>query len=78
VLKPLDDLTRAEDLDGLARGLAFRLAESLGVLFRRDVAEMIKDLDQTGARQPCANTASASAPITFSCRRCSSPRRRNW
>lgn len=46
VLKPLDDLTRAEDLDGLARGLAFRLAESLGILFRRDVAEMIKDLDQ--------------------------------
>ncbi|MCY0092561.1 helicase-related protein [Hoeflea ulvae] len=46
VLKPLDDLTRAEDLDGLSRGLAFRLAESLGVLFRRDVSEMIKDLDQ--------------------------------
>ncbi|MBU4528568.1 MAG: helicase [Hoeflea sp.] len=46
VLKPLDDLTRAEDLDGLARGLAFRLAENLGILFRRDVAEMIKDLDQ--------------------------------
>ena len=47
VLKPLDDLSRAEDLDGLARGLAFRLAENLGVLFRRDVAEMIKDLDQS-------------------------------
>ncbi|MGJ8572420.1 MAG: helicase-related protein [Hoeflea sp.] len=47
VLKPLDDLTRAEDLDGLARGLAFRIAENLGVLFRRDVAEMIKDLDQS-------------------------------
>ena len=47
VLKPLDDLTRAEDLDGLARGLAFRLAENLGILFRRDVSEMIKDLDQS-------------------------------
>ena len=47
VLKPLDDLTRAEDLDGLARGLAFRLAENLGVLFRRDVSEVIKDLDQS-------------------------------
>jgi ATP-dependent RNA helicase SUPV3L1/SUV3 len=46
VLKPLDDLARAEDLDGLARGLAFRLAESLGVLFRRDVADTIKELDQ--------------------------------
>tara|TARA_R110002020_G_scaffold198830_3_gene400050 strand:+ start:5486 stop:8689 length:3204 start_codon:yes stop_codon:yes gene_type:complete len=47
ILKPLDDLTRAEDLDGLARGLAFRLAENLGILFRRDVSEMIKDLDQS-------------------------------
>jgi len=46
VLKPLDDLSRAEDLDGLARGLAFRLAENLGILFRRDVTEMIRDLDQ--------------------------------
>ncbi|MBW3096581.1 helicase-related protein [Pseudohoeflea coraliihabitans] len=47
VLKPLDDLARAEDLEGLARGLAFRLTESLGVLFRRDVSETIRDLDQT-------------------------------
>ncbi len=46
VLKPLDDLSRAEDLQGLARGLAFQLVENLGVLFRRDVAEDIKTLDQ--------------------------------
>ena len=46
VLKPLDDLAHADDLDGLAKGLAFRLVESLGVLFRRDVAEDVKALDQ--------------------------------
>ncbi len=46
VLKPLDDLTHAEDLEGLARGLAFRLTENLGILFRRDVSDVIKDLDQ--------------------------------
>ncbi|MCJ8519901.1 ATP-dependent RNA helicase SUPV3L1/SUV3 [Pseudorhizobium tarimense] len=47
-LKPLDDLSRAEDLQGLAKGLAFQLVENLGVLFRRDVAEDVKSLDQDG------------------------------
>ena len=46
VLKPLDDVSRAEDLQGLAKGLAFQLVESLGVLFRRDVADDVKSLDQ--------------------------------
>ena len=46
VLKPLDDLSRAEDLEGLAKGLAFQLVENLGVLFRRDVADDVKALDQ--------------------------------
>ena len=46
VLKPLDDLSRAEDLQGLAKGLAFQLVENLGVLFRRDVADDVKTLDQ--------------------------------
>ena len=31
-----------------------------------------------GARDACANTACASAPITFICRCCSSPRRARW
>ncbi|HEY0123956.1 MAG TPA: helicase-related protein [Rhizobium sp.] len=48
VLKPLDDLSRAEDLQGLAKGLAFQLVENLGVLFRRDVTEEVKSLDQDG------------------------------
>ena len=46
ILKPLDDLSRAEDLQGLAKGLAFQLVENLGVLFRRDVTEEVKSLDQ--------------------------------
>lgn len=46
VLKPLDDISRAEDLQGLAKGLAFQLVENLGILFRRDVAEEVKTLDQ--------------------------------
>ncbi len=46
VLKPLDELSRAEDIQGLARGLAFQLVENLGVLFRRDVANEVKSLDQ--------------------------------
>jgi ATP-dependent RNA helicase SUPV3L1/SUV3 len=48
VLKPLDDLTRAEDLQGIAKGLAYQIAENLGVLFRRDVADDVKSLDQEG------------------------------
>ncbi|HUH48813.1 MAG TPA: helicase-related protein [Mycoplana sp.] len=46
VLKPLDDLSRAEDLQGLAKGLAFQLVENVGVIFRRDVADDVKSLDQ--------------------------------
>ncbi|MCO6188067.1 helicase-related protein [Rhizobium sp. L1K21] len=46
VLKPLDDLSRDEELQGIAKGLAFQLVENLGVLFRRDVADEVKSLDQ--------------------------------
>ena len=46
ILKPLEDLATAEDLEGLAKGLAFRIVENLGVLFRREVAEDVKSLDQ--------------------------------
>ena len=46
LLKPLLDLRNAEQLDGLARGVAFRLAENLGLINRRDVADDIKALDQ--------------------------------
>lgn len=46
VLEPLVKLAAADDLDGLARGLAFQLTESLGVLVRDEVADEVKSLDQ--------------------------------
>ncbi|WP_022709925.1 helicase-related protein [Pseudochrobactrum sp. AO18b] len=46
VLKPLHDLTEADALTGMTRGLAFRLVESFGVIQRRDIAEEIRGLDQ--------------------------------
>ena len=45
-LKPLVELSAASDLQGLARGIAFRLKENLGVLKRESVAEEISTLDQ--------------------------------
>ena len=42
-------MSEASDLSGLARGLAFRLAETLGVLRRDAVSSEVKSLDQ-GAR----------------------------
>jgi len=46
-LEPLQALESADDLDGLARGIAFRLVESLGVLPRDEIADDVKSLDQT-------------------------------
>lgn len=46
VLKPLFDLKSAEQLSGIARGVAFRLVEHYGLLNRRDVAEDVRSLDQ--------------------------------
>jgi ATP-dependent RNA helicase SUPV3L1/SUV3 len=45
-LKPLIDLKSAEQLSGMARGVAFRLVENYGILNRRDVAEDVRALDQ--------------------------------
>ena len=45
-LEPLLTRQRAEDVDGLARGLAFQLVENLGVLVRDDVADDVRALDQ--------------------------------
>ncbi|MEC9368649.1 MAG: helicase-related protein [Pseudomonadota bacterium] len=50
-LKPLVELERAQDVTGLARGIAFRLAETLGVLRREAVAEEIRTLDQEARGQ---------------------------
>jgi ATP-dependent RNA helicase SUPV3L1/SUV3 len=46
LLAPLFALLAAEDITGIARGVAFQLAEALGVLERQKVAEDVKGLDQ--------------------------------
>jgi ATP-dependent RNA helicase SUPV3L1/SUV3 len=46
VLGPLFQLAAAEDITGIARGVAFQLVEALGVLERVKVAEDVKGLDQ--------------------------------
>ncbi|MEC7234641.1 MAG: helicase-related protein, partial [Pseudomonadota bacterium] len=45
-LKPLLDLQKATDLDGLARGVAFQLLENKGNLARADIADLLVRLDQ--------------------------------
>ncbi|MDR5651118.1 helicase-related protein [Ruixingdingia sedimenti] len=46
LFEPLLALGRDEALTGLARGFAFRMVESMGVLPREGVAEEVKSLDQ--------------------------------
>jgi len=46
LFEPLVAMQRDETLTGLARGFAFRMIESLGVLSREAVAGEVKDLDQ--------------------------------
>ena len=46
LLGPLFALASAEDITGIARGVAFQLTESLGVLERHRVGEEVKGLDQ--------------------------------
>jgi ATP-dependent RNA helicase SUPV3L1/SUV3 len=46
LLAPLFTLSAAEDVIGMARGVAFQLVEALGVLERQKVAEEVKGLDQ--------------------------------
>jgi ATP-dependent RNA helicase SUPV3L1/SUV3 len=50
-LKPLVDIAAAKDLTGLARGMAFRLSEGLGVVRREAVAEEVRTLDQPARAQ---------------------------
>ncbi len=50
-LKPLQEISTAEEIAGLARGIAFRLREGFGVLRRDIVAEEIKSVDQEGRAQ---------------------------
>ena len=46
LLGPLFELSKAEDVTGIARGIAFQLVEALGVLDRQKISAEIKGLDQ--------------------------------
>jgi ATP-dependent RNA helicase SUPV3L1/SUV3 len=46
LLEALFRLAAADDITGIARGLAFQLTEALGVLDRQKVADEVKSLDQ--------------------------------
>jgi ATP-dependent RNA helicase SUPV3L1/SUV3 len=50
-LKPLVELGKAEDVTGLARGIAFRLVENFGLLKRDTIGEELKSLDQNARAQ---------------------------
>ncbi|PWT86685.1 MAG: helicase, partial [Proteobacteria bacterium] len=50
-LKPLLEITAAQDISGLARGIAFRLKEDFGVLRRESVSDEIRLLDQPARAQ---------------------------
>ncbi|KAB2912547.1 MAG: helicase [Hyphomicrobiaceae bacterium] len=50
-LKPLVEIANAQDILGLARGIAFRLTESFGVLRRESIAEELRSLDQPARAQ---------------------------
>ncbi|WP_027573870.1 helicase-related protein [Bradyrhizobium sp. WSM1743] len=46
LLGPMFELSKAEDVAGIARGIAYQLVEALGVLERPKIASELKDLDQ--------------------------------
>ena len=46
LLGPLFSLAAADDVTGIARGIAFQLIELIGILERQKVAEEVKGLDQ--------------------------------
>jgi len=50
-LKPLAELGKAEDVTGLARGIAFRLVENFGLLKRDTIGDELKSLDQNARAQ---------------------------
>ncbi|SEM84027.1 helicase-related protein [Bradyrhizobium sp. OK095] len=46
LLGPMFELSKAEDVTGIARGIGYQLVEALGVLERPKIANELKDLDQ--------------------------------
>ncbi len=50
-LAPLVNMHQAQDLAGMARGIAFQLTENLGILERGPIANDVRQLDQEARRQ---------------------------
>ena len=46
LLKPLSDLENNHELNGIARGIAYRMIENLGSIDRKEIASELKNLDQ--------------------------------
>jgi ATP-dependent RNA helicase SUPV3L1/SUV3 len=46
LVQPLFALREAQGVEGLARGVAYRIAEGLGIVSRRDIADEVQSLDQ--------------------------------
>ncbi|PTW59059.1 ATP-dependent RNA helicase SUPV3L1/SUV3 [Breoghania corrubedonensis] len=46
LLKPLFDLRDSTEVEGIARGVAFRMVEALGIVERPEIAEDVRQLDQ--------------------------------
>ena len=70
LLKPLVDLAADPALTGMARGIAFRLVENLGVARPRATSPRRFAASTRTPAPACAGTASASAPTTSTCPRC--------
>ena len=66
LLGPLLELETSQELTGLARGIAFQVVESLGVLERSKVLSDVRSLEQE-ARGRCVRPASGSERITSIC-----------
>ena len=50
-LGPLVNLEKDQELNGMARGIAFQLIENLGILEREPIAQDIRQLDQDARKQ---------------------------
>ena len=78
LLAPLFSLTAADDVTGMARGVAFQAGRSARRAGAAESGGGGQGPRPAVARDACANTACASAPITSTCRCCSSRRRARW
>ena len=77
LLAPLFSLAAADDVTGMARGVAFQLVEALGVLERQKVSEEVKGLDQP-ARATLRKYGVRFGAYHIYLPACSSRRRARW